>query len=107
MVVDTDEKVLPDQTRRIEGLRSLLADLWAPHHLSNTERKEVIERVTSIAGHSEARGTPGVEHTVSVSGQSLLLNANAPNLGSMYIMLEEFSRRRGAALTADAIAADL
>ena len=42
-----------------------------------------------------ARETPGVEHTVGVSGQSLLLNANAPNLGSLYIMLEEFSHRRG------------
>jgi multidrug efflux pump subunit AcrB len=54
-----------------------------------------------------ARETPGVEHTVGVSGQSLLLNANAPNLGSMYIMLKEFSQRRGPNLTADAIAAEL
>ena len=43
-------------------------------------------------------------HTVGVSGQSLLLNANAPNLGSLYVMLEEFSKRRGEHLTADAIA---
>ncbi len=54
-----------------------------------------------------ARESPGVEHTVGVSGQSLLLNANAPNLGSMYIMLKEFSERRGPGLTADAIAEDL
>ena len=46
-------------------------------------------------GHPEARGTPGVKHTVGVSGQSLLLNANAPNLGSMYVMLDEFSKRHG------------
>ena len=44
---------------------------------------------------SLARSMPGVDHTVGVSGQSLLLNANAPNLGSLYIMLEEFSHRRG------------
>ena len=37
-----------------------------------------------------ARETPGVEHTVGVSGQSLILDANAPNLGSMYVMLKEF-----------------
>ena len=27
-------------------------------------------------------------HTVGVSGQSLILNANAPNLGSLYVLLE-------------------
>ena len=37
-----------------------------------------------------ARQTPGVEHTVAIAGQSLLLNANAPNFGSMYVMLDEF-----------------
>ncbi len=29
-------------------------------------------------------------HTVAISGQSLLLGANAPNFGSMYVMLDEF-----------------
>ncbi len=54
-----------------------------------------------------ARETPGVGHTVGVSGQSLLLNANAPNLGSLYVMLKEFEHRRGPKLSADAIAAEL
>ena len=53
-----------------------------------------------------ARETPGVGTTVGISGQSLILNANAPNLGSMYVMLKEFDQRRGRGLTADAIAAD-
>ena len=68
-----------------------------------------VERTQRRHGPIEtlARSMPGVEHTVGVSGQSLLLNANAPNLGSMYVMLEEFSQRRGPKLTADAIAADL
>ena len=39
-----------------------------------------------------ARDTPGVEHTVGISGQSLILNANAPNLGSMYVLLKPFER---------------
>ena len=43
-----------------------------------------------------AHETPGVAHTVGISGQSLILNANAPNLGSMYVMLKEFAERRGA-----------
>ena len=50
---------------------------------------------------------PGVDHTVAVSGQSLILNANAPNLGSMYVMLKPFDERHAANLSADAIAAAL
>ena len=68
-----------------------------------------VERTQRAMGRIEAlaRETPGVAHTVGVSGQSLLLNANAPNLGSLYVMLKEFEHRRGPKLTADAIAADL
>ena len=51
-----------------------------------------------------ARKTPGVAHTVGVSGLSLIQNVNAPNLGSMYVMLKDFSERRGSGLSADAIA---
>src|SRR5205807_7181470 len=40
-------------------------------------------------------------------GQSLILNANAPNLGSMYVLLKEFAERTGPGLSADAVAAAL
>jgi multidrug efflux pump len=53
------------------------------------------------------RQTPGVAHTVGVSGQSFILNANAPNLGSLYVMLKPFEQRRGRDLSGDAIAATL
>jgi hydrophobe/amphiphile efflux-1 (HAE1) family protein len=68
-----------------------------------------VERTQRVMAHIEAlaRGTPGVQHTVGISGQSLILNANAPNLGSMYVLLKEFALRPGAGLTADAIAARL
>jgi hydrophobe/amphiphile efflux-1 (HAE1) family protein len=68
-----------------------------------------VERTQRVMAHIEAlaRDTPGVEHTVGISGQSLILNANAPNLGSMYVMLKEFAQRPGPKLTADAIAASL
>src|SRR5262249_50053244 len=42
-----------------------------------------------------------------ISGQSLILGANAPNLGSMYVMLKPFEERHGRDLSADAIAAKL
>ncbi len=40
-------------------------------------------------------GVPGVAHTVGVAGKSLILDANAPNLGSMYVLLKPFDERRG------------
>jgi multidrug efflux pump len=49
-------------------------------------------------------GVPGVAHAVGVSGQSIILNANAPNLGSMYVMLEPFEKRHAAEKSADEIA---
>src|SRR5438132_1682048 len=68
-----------------------------------------VQRTQRVMAHIEriARDTPGVEHTVGVSGTSLILNANAPNLGSMYILLKEFAQRSGPGLSADAIAAAL
>ena len=67
------------------------------------------ERTRKVMAHVErlAHDTPGVAHTVGISGQSLILNANAPNLGSMYVILKEFSERNGPGLSADAIAAAL
>ena len=68
-----------------------------------------VQRTEQIMGRIEALAlaTPGVDHTVGISGQSLIATANAPNLGSMYVMLKDFSQRRGADLTADAISAAL
>jgi multidrug efflux pump subunit AcrB len=44
---------------------------------------------------------------VATAGQSLLLNANAPNFGSMYVMLKDFHERTSPDLSGDAIAARL
>ncbi len=66
-------------------------------------------RTEKVMAHIDklAHSIPGVAHTVGVSGQSLILNANAPNLGSMYVILKGFEERRGPDLSAAAIAADL
>jgi multidrug efflux pump subunit AcrB len=47
----------------------------------------------------------GVWKTMGVSGQSLITNASAPNLGSMYILLKNFPDRPG--LSADEVRAEL
>ena len=80
----------------------LLLSVQLPDSASMERTQKVMAQIETIA-----RETPGVAHTVGISGQSLILNANAPNLGSMYVMLEEFAKRRGPELTADAIASRL
>jgi multidrug efflux pump subunit AcrB len=88
---------IPQQDKGYLLLNVQLADSAS---VERTQR--AMSRIESLA-----HDIPGVRHTVGVSGQSLILNANAPNLGSMYVLLDEFSRRRGPRLTADAIAAEL
>jgi multidrug efflux pump subunit AcrB len=68
-----------------------------------------VERTEALMADIEqiARETPGVKHTLGISGRSVILNANAPNLGSMYVMLDNFENRTDADRTADAIAAEI
>jgi multidrug efflux pump subunit AcrB len=80
----------------------LLLNVQLPDSASVERTQDVMAQIEKLA-----LATPGVEHTVGVSGQSLILGANAPNLGSLYVMLKEFSERRGSNLSADAIAAQL
>src|SRR5207253_4758449 len=68
-----------------------------------------VERTQRVMARIErlALDTPGVDHTVAIAGRSLLLSANAPNVGSMYVILKPFDERRGSTLSGDAIATDL
>ncbi len=82
----------------------LLVNVQLPDSTSVERSQKVMNRVEEIA-----LGIPGVKHTVAIAGQSLLLNANAPNFGSIYVMLDDFHHRAGHGheLTGDAIAARL
>ena len=53
VVVDTDEKTLSDQARKIADLRQQLERLWPPHELSGREKLRVIDAVTSVIGLKE------------------------------------------------------
>ena len=77
----------------------LLLNVQLPDSASVERTEWAMGRIEAIA-----RETPGVAHTVGISGQSLILNANAPNLGSMYVLLKDFNERRSASEGADAIA---
>jgi hydrophobe/amphiphile efflux-1 (HAE1) family protein len=61
-----------------------------------------IQRLCKIAEETE-----GVDHTVGIAGQSLLIGANAPNLGSVNIILKPFEERIKKGLTSDYISAKI
>ena len=48
VVMDTDEKRLTEQARGLEDLGEQLEGLWPPHKLTNSEKGQVIDTVTSI-----------------------------------------------------------
>jgi multidrug efflux pump len=80
----------------------LLVNVQLPDAASVTRTDAVVRRVEEIALQ-----TPGVKHTVAISGQSILLGANASNFGALYLMLDDFEQRTGRGLSSDAIAAAL
>lgn len=77
----------------------LLVNVRLPDSSSLDRTIQMMRRIEEVAGKS-----PGVRHTVAIAGQSILLGANAPNFGSMYVMLEDFHHRAKHHLTGDAIA---
>ena len=78
----------------------LLLNVQLPDSASVERTERIMERIESLV-----RDTAGVAHTVGISGQSLVLGANAPNVGSMYVILDDFAKRRNAQHTAETIAA--
>jgi multidrug efflux pump subunit AcrB len=80
----------------------LLVNVQLPDAASVERTAQVMRRVEEIAA-----GTPGVGRRVGIAGQSLLLGANAPNFGAMYVMLKDFRERTRAGLSGDVIAARL
>jgi multidrug efflux pump len=80
----------------------LILNVQLPDSASVERTERMMARIEKLA-----RETPGVLHTLGVSGTSLILQANAPNLGSMYVILQPFAKRRHFSLSADAVAASL
>ena len=69
----------------------LLVNVQLPDSSSLERTQQVMKQVEAIAGK-----LPGVAHTVAIAGQSILMNANAPNFGAMYVMLDDFHHRAAA-----------
>ena len=66
----------------------LLVNVQLPDAASVERTERVMHRIEELA-----HKTPGVKDTVAIAGQSILLGANAPNFGAMYVMLDDFHQR--------------
>ncbi len=80
----------------------LLVNVQLPDAASVGRTRDTVERIEKIA-----LKTPGIKHTVAISGQSILLNANASNFGALYLMLDDFEHRTKPELSSERIAAAL
>jgi len=87
----------------------LLVNVQLPDSASVQRTKQVMAQIDRIAlGDANGKGRiPGVAHTLSISGQSFLLNANGSNFGSCFVTLDDFSHRHAAAEYDEAIAQTL
>ncbi len=72
----------------------LLVNVQLPDSSSLERTQQVMKQIEQTAGK-----LPGVAHTVAIAGQSILMNANAPNFGAMYVMLDDFHHRAQHGLT--------
>ena len=80
----------------------LLVNVQLPDSASLERTQQVMKSVEQLASK-----LAGVSHTMAIAGQSILMNANAPNFGAMYVMLDEFHHRAQHGLTGPIIAAQL
>ena len=85
---------IPDQDKGY-----LLINVQLPEASSVARTEEVLQRLGDLA-----RSIKGVKHSVGIAGESILLQANAPNFGSMFLILDHFDKRRSPDLYDMAIA---
>jgi multidrug efflux pump len=80
----------------------LLVSIQLPDSASLSRTEAVVAAATEIARH-----TPGIAHTVGISGMSFVLQTTSPNFASMFIVLDPFEKRRDPYLPDTAIMARL
>jgi len=80
----------------------LLVNVQLPDAASVQRTEGIMHRIEELAHKN-----PGVKDTVAIAGQSILLGANAPNFGAMYVMLDDFHHRAARGLSGEIIAGQL
>jgi multidrug efflux pump len=78
----------------------IICNIQIPDSASLERTRDSVAQIEAIA-----RRTPGVAHTVTISGLSFVLQANSPNFASMFVVLEPFDKRQSPELTDTAIMA--
>jgi multidrug efflux pump len=66
----------------------LLINVQLPDSASTERTQEAMNKVETLA-----KQVPGVKHSQTMTGMSLLLSANGSNFGSMFLMLDSFENR--------------
>jgi hydrophobe/amphiphile efflux-1 (HAE1) family protein len=66
----------------------LLVNVQLPDAASVQRTRGLMARVERMT-----LDTPGVAHTVAISGQSVLMMTNSPNFASMFVVLDPFAKR--------------
>ncbi|MCI0458488.1 MAG: efflux RND transporter permease subunit [Gemmataceae bacterium] len=69
-----------------------------------------LERTEAVVAHLRdiALKTPGVDHTISVPGYSIVLGTNLTNVGGLFVILKPFEERKGdRSVSAPAVMAQL
>jgi len=80
----------------------LLAVVQLPDGAAFDRTDAVIRRMDALA-----REVPGVAHTFAISGYSSVLQANQPNVGAAFLILDDFANRRDPSLRGEAMIATL
>jgi multidrug efflux pump subunit AcrB len=85
--INSRKGFVPDQDQG-----RLIASLQLPDATALEHTKRVMDRMETIAHEN-----PSVAHTITNSGSSAVAGANAPNYGSMFVILTPFGTRPSAA----------
>jgi len=80
----------------------LLVNVQLPDSAATERTQAVMNRLEAIAHE-----IPGVKHTQSTTGMSLLLSSNGSNFGSMFVILDEFANRHEPSRSSQSIAKQL
>src|SRR5262249_12732992 len=94
------ERQLPTGFIPNQDMGYLLASLQLPDSAANERTMKVMDQFEQIV-----LSTPGVKNTSAVVGTSFVINSSGSNFGSMFIILEDFDKRRDPELGSEKIAA--
>lgn len=85
-----------------QDMGRFIVNVQTPDSASLQRTRDAMAQVEAIA-----RESPGVDHTVAISGMSFLLQVNSPNFASMFVVLKPFDQRGDPSLSDTAIMASL